>query len=183
MPSSGASLTELTPPSPVSTPSTQAGLINTSKRRLSSTSNTITKIVCLGTTPSTAGWSANSSSLNLQLEQSVASSFEFPDDDSEIMAAADDQAASTSGLAGLAGLDPATCVMVQAVIKDQLAQIAALIEQKVQEGVNAKVFELQEAAEPKTPSCPKIPAEVIISTFFQSLQPTNFTYCSSQKCL
>ena len=40
--SSGTSLTELTSPSPASTPSTPAGLINTSKRWLSSTPNTIT---------------------------------------------------------------------------------------------------------------------------------------------
>ena len=66
--------------------------------------------------------------MKLQLQQSAASSLEFPDDDSENIAAADeveasqssadgdldnaelsDQAASTSGLAGL---DPATRVTV-----------------------------------------------------------------------
>ena len=49
--------------------------------------------------------------------------------------------------------------MVQEVIKDQLAQMAALVEQKVQEGVNNKVAELQQAAEPKTSSCAKVPPE------------------------
>ena len=69
----------------------------------------------------------------------------------------DDRAASTSGQAGL---DPATRVVVQAVINDQLAKMATLVEQKVKEGVNAKVAELQEAAEPKKPRRLKVPTEV-----------------------
>ena len=82
----------------------------------------------------------------------------------------DDQAASTSGLAGL---DPATRVMVQQVIKDQLTRMAGLVEQKVQEGVNAKVAKLQQAAEPKTRSSDKVPPEVSVSISF-SIIATHF---------
>ena len=102
----------------------------------------------------------------------------------------EDQAASTSGLAGL---DPATRVIVQQVTRmltRMLTLMAALVEQKVQEGVNAKVAELQQAAEPKTPSCTKVPLEVnvsisfsIIATcFLSSLLITKMHISQASKC-
>ena len=78
----------------------------------------------------------------------------------------DDRAASTSGLAGL---DQATRAVVQAVINDQLAKMAALVEQKVKDGVNAKVAELQQAAEPKTPHRLKVPTLVSVSIFISTI--------------
>ena len=51
--------------------------------------------------------------------------------------------------------------------------MAALVEQKVQEGVNAKVAELQQAAEPKTLSSAKGPLEVSVSISF-SIIATHF---------
>ena len=78
----------------------------------------------------------------------------------------DDQAASTSGLAGL---DPATRAVVQAVINDPLAKMATLVEQKVKDGVNAKVAELQQAAEPKNPRRLKVPTLVSVSIFISTI--------------
>ena len=59
--------------------------------------------------------------------------------------------------------------MVQAVINDQLAKMATLVEQKVKEGVNAKVAELQEAAEPKMPNRLKVPSQVSVSIFISTI--------------
>ena len=78
----------------------------------------------------------------------------------------DDRAALTSGLAGL---DPATRAVVQVVINDQLAKMATLIEQKVKEGVDTKVAELQEAAKPKIPRRLKIPSEVSVNIFISTI--------------
>ena len=74
----------------------------------------------------------------------------------------DDRAASTSGLAGL---DPATRAVVQTVINDQLAKMATLVEQKVK----AKVAELQQAAEPKTPRRLKVPTLISVSIFISTI--------------
>ena len=173
-PNSGTSFTELSIGRPDSAPSTPAGLFH--KQRLSSTPNNINKRVRC---------SNDSSSMALHLEQS-ANSFVFPDDVIEVMAAAeegealhqaadgdldnaersDDRAALTSRLAGL---DPATRAVVQAVINDQLTKMATLVEQKVKKGVNAKVAQLQQAAKHNTPRRLKVPSQVSVSIFISTI--------------
>ena len=78
----------------------------------------------------------------------------------------DNRAALTSGMAGL---DQTTRAVVQAVINDKLAKMATLVEQKVKEGLNAKVAELQQAAEPKIPSRLKVLMLVSVSIFISTI--------------